>query len=190
MRYNLIKFDSIESTSVWGRKHLSELNNFDVVSTDLQTSGHGQFERKWFSSSSNGGNVYISIILKPDNIKHINELTRYTSVIVSDTLTKYGLCPDFKFPNDVLIKGKKISGILAESVFIGSELKGIVVGVGINLNLEKSDVEKIDIPATSIFLETGKTVDKEEFLDRFLNLFIDGYEKFLSSGLKEALIYK
>lgn len=185
MRYNIIKLDSIDSTSVFARKNLAKLNDFDVVSANLQITGHGQFERTWLSSAENGGNVYISIVLKPENIEHLNELTRYTSIIVSDVLSEYGLKPDFKFPNDVLINGKKISGILAESVFQGAEFKGVVVGVGINLNLLPEDIEKIDQPATSIFVETGKNVDKDEFLNRFMTHFEDCYDNFLLNGINE-----
>lgn len=185
MRYNIIKIDTIDSTSVWARRNLARLNDFDVVSADIQSMGHGQFERKWYSSRENGGNIYISVVLKPDNITHLNELTRYTSVIVSDVLAEYGLKPDFKFPNDVLINGKKISGILAESVFQGEEFKGVVVGIGINLNLNKNELSSIDIPATSIFNETGRSVNKDEFLNRFMTHFDKMYDDFLKNGIKE-----
>jgi len=185
MRYKIIKLGNTESTSVWARKNLSSLNDFDVISADIQTSGHGQFERKWFSSDKNGGNAYLSIVLKPEKLKHLNELTRFAAQIVSETLVEYGLKPDFKFPNDVLIDGRKISGILAESVFLGSEFRGVVVGIGINLNLESDEISKIDIPATSIFNETGKNIDKTEFLDRFLNNFTSRYDNFLEMGIEE-----
>ena len=79
--YNILHFDEINSTSVYSHKHLEELQDFQVVSCDLQTQGHGQFERVWFSSNKNGGNIYISIILKPNNIEHLNELTRYVALI-------------------------------------------------------------------------------------------------------------
>ena len=189
MRYNIIKLDSIDSTSLYARKKLAELNDFDVISVDVQTDGHGQFERKWFSSSKNGGNIYISIVLKPENITHLNELTRFSSIIVSDVIAEYGLEPDFKFPNDVLISGKKISGILAESVFQGSDFKGVVVGIGINLNLDKDELSNIDIKATSIFNETGNSVDKADFLNRFMTHFAECYDEFLANGIKNELAY-
>lgn len=190
MRYNIIKTDSIDSTSIFARKNLAKLKDFDVVSADVQISGHGQFERTWLSSSDNGGNIYISIVLKPDNIEHLNELTRYTSIMVSDVLFEYGLKPDFKFPNDVLIEGRKISGILAESVFQGSEFKGVVVGIGINLNLAQVELDKIDQPATSIFVETGRNVDKDEFLNRFMTHFENCYDDFIMNGIKELSYVK
>lgn len=183
----ILYFKEIESTSVWARKNLKDLENFRVISADVQTEGHGQFERKWYSTSENGGNIYISIVLKPRNIAHLNELTRYASYIGAKTIEEYGIKANFKFPNDILIKGKKIAGILAESVFIGQEFKGVIVGIGINLNLNAIDIENIDIPATSLFIETDKNINKDEFLDRLLRNFEDEYENFLEYGLKDTV---
>ena len=190
MHTNIIKLESIDSTNVWARKNLAVLNNFDVVSAEVQTTGHGQFERRWFSTNKDGGNIYISIVLKPENIEHLNELTRFTALMVSDVLKENcNLKPDFKFPNDILINGKKICGILAESVFLGSDFKGVVVGVGINLNLSFADIKKIDIPATSVFAETGKNIDKYAFLDIFTEHFKKHYEDFLVNGITSELSY-
>ena len=76
---------------------------------------------------------------------------------------------------------------LAESVFIGSEFKGVIVGIGINLNLNEEDVKNIDIPATSIFLETGKNVDKDSFLEKLISNFKKEYDDFLKNGLPENI---
>ena len=181
---NIIHFAELNSTNVWCHQHLEELTNFDVVSCDIQPSGHGQFQRKWFSSGKNGGNCYISIILKPDNIKFLDELTRYVALRAADTLREYGLKPKFKHPNDILIDGKKIAGFLCESEFLGDKLKGVIVGCGINLNLTIDEVKNIDIPATSIYLETGKNIDKNEFLNMFLDNFINNYDEFLIYVIK------
>lgn len=180
----VIHFDELNSTSVYSHQHLEELENFDVVSCDLQTLGHGQFERSWFSSNENGGNVYISIILKPSNLTHLNELTRFIALVAAETIKEYGLEPTFKFPNDILINGKKIAGFLAESEFIGTKCKGVIVGCGINLNLEEKDLKKIDQAATSIFEETKKQVDKKEFLEKLFSNFEKEYDNFLVNGIK------
>ncbi len=180
-----IKYISeLDSTSIYAHKHLEELNNFDVISADIQTAGHGQFERYWYSSNSNGGNIYISIIVKPENLNHINELTRFIALVGAKTIKSYGIEPTFKYPNDILINGKKIAGFLAESEFVGQNCKGIIIGCGINLNLTKEELKNIDIPATSIFNETGKNVDKNEFLNLFLSDFEKEYNNFLNNGIK------
>jgi len=184
---DILNFKELDSTSVWARKNLKDLEDFKIISADVQTEGHGQFERKWYSTAQNGGNIYISIVLKPENIEHLNELTRYTSYIGAKTLEEYGVKPKFKFPNDILIEGKKIAGILAESVFIGSEFKGVIVGIGINLNLTKDDVRHIDIPATSLFLETGRNIDKDSFLEKLIANFKREYDEFLENGLRDDI---
>jgi len=185
---NVIHFDELNSTSIYAHKHLEELNDFDVISCDLQTQGHGQFERVWYSNNQNGGNCYISIILKPLNISHLDELTRYVALRAAETLKKYGLNPKFKHPNDILINGKKIAGFLAESEFLGEKCKGVIVGCGINLNLNEKDIQNIDIPATSIFLETGKNVNKKEFINQFLDDFQNVYDEFLEYGIKGEIL--
>ncbi len=181
-------FDELNSTGVYAHQYLEELNNFEIISCDLQSQGHGQFERKWYSSNENGGNLYISIILKPKTIKHLNELTRYVALIGAKTLKEYDLNPTFKHPNDILINGKKIAGFLAESEFLGQLCKGVIVGCGINLNLNSEELKNIDIPATSIFNETGKNINKKEFLDKFLSNFENEYDDFLINGIKGEVL--
>ncbi|MBQ8475693.1 biotin--[bacterium] len=185
---NIIQFDELDSTNIYSHQHLEELNNFDVVSADIQPAGHGQFERVWFSSNKNGGNCYISIILKPDNITYLDELTRFVALEAAKTLRKYGLEPKFKHPNDILINGKKIAGFLCESEFLGDKLKGVIVGCGINLNLDSEEVKNIDIPATSIYLETGRKTDKKEFINNFLDDFEKDYDEFLLYGIKGEVL--
>jgi len=186
--FNIKQFSELNSTSIYAHEHLEELSDFEIISCDLQTQGHGQFQRVWYSNNSNGGNIYISIILKPENLSHLNELTRYVALIGAKTLEEYGIKPKFKYPNDILINGKKIAGFLAESEFIGNKFKGVIVGCGINLNLNEEDIKNIDIPATSIYLETGKNVDKNNFLNKFLENFKNGYDEFLTDGIKGEIL--
>ena len=179
---NLIEFEELYSTNAYAKENFDNLKNFDVVSANLQTKGHGQFERAWYSSNENGGNCYLTIVLKPDKLEHIDKLTRFASDMVAKTLKEYKLKPTFKYPNDVLINGKKIAGILAESTFQGSELKGIALGIGINLNLQENDLKFIDQPATSVFLETKKQINKLEFTTILLDNFYVYYEDLINYG--------
>ena len=68
-------------TRLGDKQQRQEIDNGRLHKITAKTAGHGQFERVWYSSNKNGGNVYISIILKPDNIEHLNELTRYVALI-------------------------------------------------------------------------------------------------------------
>ena len=70
----------------------------------------------------------------------------------------------------------------SETVFKNNELKGIIIGVGINLNANEKDFSKIDKPVTALNIELNKSIDKMIFLESFTNRFFDGYEKFLKDG--------
>ena len=186
MYYNshmeLLFLDVVDSTNKYAKEHLNELEDATIVYAGLQTAGRGRMQRKWDSNS--GDNIYASIVLKPSNeLKEVySNLTQYLSLILAEVFEEYNILPKIKWPNDVRINGKKISGILAESVLEGNDLKGIVLGFGVNLNCKKDDVEKIDQPATSLNLETGMNIDREFFLKKVVDKFCLRYNKFIEEG--------
>ena len=139
-------------------------------------------QRVWNSNS--GENIYATIVLKPSiELKDVySNLTQYLSLTLTEVLEQYNVLPTIKWPNDVRINGKKISGILAESVIDKGELKGIVLGFGVNLNCKKEDLDKIDQPATSLNLETGMEIDREIFLKKVIDKFCLRYNKFIEEG--------
>lgn len=184
-----IKFiDEVLSTNALAKDSFDELKHFDVISADMQSKGHGQFGRSWFCSNENGGNCYISIVLKPTILKNLDKLTQFASLKVAQTLKTYGLEPTFKFPNDVLIRGKKIAGVLAESIFLGDKLKGVAVGIGVNLNLSSVEVQKIDVAATSVFLETNKKINKKAFINKLLDIFERDFDNFIKNEEKGEIL--
>lgn len=98
-------------------------------------------------------------------------LTQKLAQAVIDCLCKEGVAAEMKLPNDVMVHGKKIAGILAESILQGSVLKGVVLGLGLNLNLSEEDIRLIDQPATSLCLETGYVVARQTIIEKILNYF-------------------
>ena len=82
------------------------------------------------------------------------------------------------------MNGKKVCGILAETVIRGSSLKGIVLGIGINLNASAESLEEIDRPATSINIELKAKIDKQEFMANLIESFFENYDQFLKNGFK------
>lgn len=179
----VIQLEEVDSTNSYGKKHIDEFEDKTVIITKKQTSGRGRLNRSWVDLGE--GNLFLSIILKPSET--FNEiypnLTQYLSVTLCKVIESYGIQTQIKWPNDVLIDGKKIAGILSETVMQGQKLKGIVLGVGVNLN---SNHEKIDaIPnkiATSLNIETQKAIDLKEFLNKLLTEFFEHYDEFLQSG--------
>lgn len=174
--------ETVDSTNKWAKEHIGELKDKTVVYTYNQTSGRGRLDRKW--NNVGADNIYASIVLKPsEKMEEVySNLTQYLCVVLAETLEEYGVMPKIKWPNDIQIAGKKISGILAEGVNSNNKLKGIVLGFGVNLNTSKEVFVNINQPATSLNIEIGKQIDKEDFLQRVLNKFCLLYDKFIEEG--------
>ena len=177
--------DEVDSTNLYGKKNIDTLADKTVISAKRQLSGRGRLNRVWLDLGE--GNLFVSVVLKPSlkfDEKFAN-LTQYLSVILCKTLEQYGLQPEIKWPNDVLINGKKVAGILSETVMQGQIFKGLVLGFGINISAGERDVEQVtDKAVTSVSLELGKQVDGKLFLNDLLNLFFRDCNKFLESGFE------
>lgn len=175
---NIIKFETLNSTNAYAKENLQHLNHFDVILTDNQTAGYGQWGRKWTDVGNQ--NIYLTIILKPQRLEDVfTNIVRFTAICLCKVFEAYRVTPKIKEPNDIFVNNKKITGILAESVTNGNNLKGIIIGTGINLNSNIKNLEKINQPATSLNLETGKIIDKNEFMNKFLTEFENNYSRFI-----------
>lgn len=179
---NIISFDELDSTNKYAKQNLQMLADKTVISADVQTNGYGRFERSWVDLGRE--NIYMTFVLKPsDKILTVHSnLTQYLSVTLCKQLEKMGLTPQIKWPNDVLLGGKKICGILAETVIKGTKLKGIILGIGVNLNASPENLGEIDRPATSVNLELGQIVNKQEFMQKLVENFFGDYDEFLEKG--------
>ena len=179
---NLFYLEEIDSTNKYAKEHIQDFSDKTVVYTYNQTNGRGRSERKWNYLGKD--NIYASIILKPsEKMKEVySNLTQYLCVILAQTFEEYGVIPKIKWPNDIQINSKKISGILAEGVIEHGKLEGLILGFGINLNTKKELLEQINQPATSLNIETGKIIDKEIFLKKLLERFCLMYDKFIEEG--------
>ncbi len=182
----VIKLEETQSTNSYSKEHITLLEDRSVVHALRQTNGRGRLNRTWVDLGDN--NLFFSIVLKPSNAfcPVYSNLTQYTSVILCKIFENYGLNPKVKWPNDVMIDGlRKICGILCETVIENNELKGIILGIGINLNASKKDVENIpDRVVTALNLEIGRSVNSKAFLDEFLTEFFKTYDEFLSKGFE------
>ena len=180
MEYKYLK--EINSTNTYCKENMDTIFDKTVVYTYNQTQGRGRFNRSWINLGEE--NLFLSIVLKPsDKIKEpYSNLTQYTSLALSKTFEGYNVKPTIKWPNDILINNKKISGILAEAVVKENLLKGIIIGVGINLNAKEADFTQIDKKVTSLNLETGKDINKNSFLKNFTKHFFENYETFINTG--------
>ena len=193
--------EKINSTNLYGKEHIDEISDKSVIYASYQTEGRGRMNRKWMSFDSD--NLYASIILKPEGDYSklpVSNLTQLLSVVIADVLKFYGINANIKWPNDVIISkdendifGEKICGILAESAIVHNNIKGIVLGFGLNINATKKELSQIDRPATSMFNETGSLFDVKDVLENICELFFSKYDDFMKKGfgyIKEDYLSK
>ncbi len=158
----IIHLSEIDSTNNFAAKLLSEnlCQNGSVIMADVQTQGKGQRGNIWLSES--GKNLLSSFIFKSDNLSVDRQatLTWATSLSLIETLRKFNIEVQVKWPNDIVVAGKKIAGILIENQLQGSKINCSIIGIGVNLN--QTSFENLN--ATSLLLETKKTVEPKSFL--------------------------
>ena len=149
-----------------------------VILADEQTVGRGRIKRKWLSP---GGSIALSVILYPD-IEYLPSLIMLASLsVVYSVQAATGLKPEVKWPNDVLLKGKKICGILIESDLWRDRVNYVVIGIGINVNVRLADFPEISQTATNLSDELGRTVSRQEII-RHLLVEMDKLYLTLQSG--------
>ena len=107
-----------------------------------------------------------------------------------DTLAEYGFKSDIKWPNDVLVKKKKISGVLTEINISQNKLQHVVVGVGVNLNVDSDSLNQTGLGdiATSVYMESGEKADRDLFLIKLINNMDVWYDNLMNYG--ERYVYK
>ena len=172
----------VDSTNKYAKENIKILADKTVVYTFNQTNGRGRLNRKW--SNLGEDNIYASIILKPSSKMQevYSNLTQYLCVVLCEVFEEYTVIPTIKWPNDIQINKKKISGILAEGVINNEILEGLVIGFGINLNTKIEKLSNINQPATSLNIECGEKIDKKIFLKKLLDKFFLRYDKFIEEG--------
>ena len=136
-----------------------------VVVAETQTAGRGRQGRNWVSQP---GNLLVSVLFRP-TLEALPFISIIGGVAAARAVRKVtGLEPQIKWPNDLLIQGRKVAGILAESAIAGDTVWYAVLGVGMNVSLNTDQTEEIASFATSVNAATGKVVPREDLLRQFL----------------------
>lgn len=173
----------MESTNAYALTHLRELSDRDVVEAGIQTAGRGRLNRSWISHVP--GNLAISLVLKPAGPAAslpLANLSQLLAVCLCDQLEGPDVQPTIKWPNDVQVQGRKVAGLLAQAVTSGEHFLGLVLGLGVNLNLDPAILAVIDQPATALNLIRGCPIDRDAFRDDLLDRFFAAYGPFLQQG--------
>ncbi len=136
-----------------------------VVLTETQTAGRGRMARKWDSAAHKG--VWMSIILRP-NVppQKAPQFTLVTAVAIVRAIEEVtALQPNIKWPNDILLNGKKCTGILTELQSDADGIQALIVGIGLNVNQDKEDFDlEVQDIATSLKMKSGQTVNRQELV--------------------------
>ncbi len=163
-------FESIGSTNdealTWAAQNAPDLS---LIVAEEQTAGRGHSGRKWFTPPNTA--LAFSLILRPTDVEstHPARITGLGALALADSLRTVGLASQIKWPNDVLINGRKTAGILVESVWMGDTLSASILGMGVNV--QAASVPAADqtlFPATSIESESKHPIGRAELLTDIL----------------------
>jgi len=185
-------FKTIDSTNSRAKRlALDAAPEGTIVIADTQSSGRGRMDRIWVSPAKKG--LWLSIILKPSiKPERAPELTVLAAIATVKALENFaGLSASIKWPNDIVIDGRKLCGILAEIQAEPDVIRSVVMGIGINVNMNREDfpAELQDL-ATSPPIEEGKVASRRQLLLIFLENIEAIYDEYLKSdGLDFFLEY-
>lgn len=175
-------FESTPSTNTWAMQNAASFDRegITIVTADEQSAGRGRLDRKWVSPA--GVNLYMTFCLfLNEGEVNISNIPQILALAAAEVIQEIGVDARLKWPNDLVVKGKKIGGILCETKPL-EEMRFIAIGIGLNINMSDEFLEN----ATSLLIECGqlqhcdsiKILIEERFLS-FLALFKDeGFKRF------------
>lgn len=178
---DIVCYETIDSTNAQAARLAEDkIGHGALIVADSQQAGRGRRGRSWESPA--GNSVYMSILLKPDiNPNNASMLTLVAAIAVSRAITQItGKQAGIKWPNDIVMNGKKVCGILTEMSAQFDYVNHIIVGIGINVNTE-SFPEEISHMATSLQLETGMRINRADLIEAVCEQFEDVYAVYLQT---------
>jgi BirA family biotin operon repressor/biotin-[acetyl-CoA-carboxylase] ligase len=197
-------FDSIGSTNdealAWAAQGARDLS---IIIADEQSAGRGRLKRKWFTPK--GTALAFSLILHPSTAErsYPARTVGLGALALASACLGLGLRAQIKWPNDVLLDGKKVAGILVESAWTGDALDALVLGLGVNvLTVSVPPEDQVIFPATSLESELGQSVDRVDILRATLSAlllwrsklatdeFLKAWEDALAFRGKQVQIFK
>lgn len=180
-------YDSIESTNTEAKRLAEEgASHGTVVLARMQTAGRGRRGRNWISPPDS--NIYFTLLLRP---KFEPDKASMLTLVMAHSVAKAirqetGLEAGIKWPNDIVIDGRKICGILTEMNTEREAIRNVVIGVGVNVHEQQFPPELTD-KATFLDAEYGGRVSRERLLEAILKAFEEDYELFVVHGSLTAL---
>ena len=176
MQFVRIQLETIDSTNTYAKQHADTFDpgKITCITTEEQTAGRGRFNKIWQSPKE--VNLYVTFFFHlPLGTKHLPCLAHIGIHSLAQTLIEAKLSPKIKWPNDILLSGKKLAGVLCEITTTQKSVE-VVLGIGLNVNMRQEQLDEIDQIATSLLVETKRIWDKERLLA--------GLQKHLASDLE------
>ena len=179
----------VDSTNKWAKELATYgADEGTVAIAETQTKGRGRLDREWISPT---GGLWFSLILRPKlNPTEAVKLTLVAGLAVAKVLREmFDLKTETKWPNDVLVNGRKICGVLAEMNTTGETVSFVVVGVGVNVNFDVENVfpEQLKKVSTSLEKELGRKVKLENLFRTLLEQLESLYELLIKEGFNPIL---
>ena len=169
-----------DSTNEWCKRMSKEgAEHGTLAVAEFQSAGKGRLGRRW--TAPEGSSVMMSILLRPEfEPQYASMLTLVMGLSVAQAVKELDVEVSIKWPNDVVVSRKKICGILTEMGLENGKIREVIIGIGINVNLEEIQDDLKD-KATSLYLETGKKYDRNRVIGLIMEKFEKNYEKFVKT---------
>ncbi len=179
MKFKIFRFKRLRSTNDTALRIIQNSNlKYGMIIAENQSHGRGQYGKKWLSFK---GNLFVSFFYSLENLNlTLSQITKLNCLLVKKIISKYYKKKiTYKKPNDLLIKGKKISGILQESINKNNK-KSLIVGIG--LNLVKNPIIS-NYPTTNLNDLINKKISKKKIEIELKNVFEKNLSKFVNIGV-------
>jgi len=152
-----------------------------IITAEEQTAGRGRGDHSWHSPP--GQNLYLSVVLRPPlEPRHVPPITLAAGVGVCEAVNSHGVAASLKWPNDVLVGRRKMAGILTEMSTHGQMLEHVVLGIGVNVDIEAFPPQ-LGAIATSLRIETGASISASDFLVTLLPTLETWLDRFFAGGI-------
>ena len=182
---DVVYFDKINSTNIAAKKINCVSNTLYVA--EMQTNGRGRNGRKWISPKGSG--IWMSIVTLPKiKLDNVSQITLVAGLAVCEILNRdYGINAKIKWPNDIVVNGKKLCGILTEAVSENGVTKKVITGIGINVNNKHFPKEIRDV-ATSLIILISQKSDRTKIINNVLDSFEKYYNELINEGNLKKII--
>ncbi len=156
-----------------------------VVVAREQMAGEGRFGRRWLSPR---GGLYMSLVLRPDRVEGVHLLSLVGALAAVEGVRQgSSVSPQIRWPNDVVIRGRKLGGVIANATMIGESVVSVVLGIGVNCNFSAKGLGELAGTSTTLKELLGKRVDLDSLRSGILGRFGVHYQRWQEGGEKELM---